>query len=81
MWQLRIPHRDRDESLIEAVAQARELPPGLERDTLRALIVEVSTTGARNVGELLDLLETSTPAERQQFVDHARHLLAPGNER
>jgi hypothetical protein len=70
-WEIRVPHRGRDELLIDTASNCRHLPEG-ERDVARHVVFDAMQDGVRTAGELLDRLDGLEPAERRQLLDHAR---------
>ena len=70
-WEIRVPHRGRDESLIDTASNCRHLPEG-ERDVSREIVIGAMTDGVRTAGDLLDRLDSLEPAQRRQLLDHAR---------
>lgn len=72
-WMLRIPFRDRRDSLIDVACAARELPDREDRATTRALVIGAQLEdGLETAGQLLDRLEAAGPDERRQLLDAAR---------
>ena len=70
-WEIRVPHRGRDESLIDTASNARHLPEG-ERDVAREIVFSAMFDGLSTAGQLLDRLDRLEPAQRRQLLDHAR---------
>ena len=71
-WQLHVPCRGRDDSLVEVGGFVRHLE-GEHRLVARELAMYAATElGMSTAGELLDHLEASGPAERRELLDHAR---------
>ena len=71
-WTIRIPHRSRDESLIDVASHARTLGPD-EGPVTRQLVIQARLDGvATTAGELLDHLEQLEPSERRALLDQAR---------
>ena len=70
-WAISVPHRGRDESLIDTASNCRHLPEG-ERDVARQIVFDAMQDGVRTAGGLLDRLDSLEPAERRQLLDHAR---------
>lgn len=70
-WEIRVPHRGRDENLIDTASACRHLPEG-ERDVAREIVIGAMTDGLRTAGQLLDRLDSLEPGQRRQLLDHAR---------
>ena len=45
-WQIRVPHRDRDEPLSVTAGHCRRLPTE-DRGTARAIVLDAATSGYR----------------------------------
>jgi hypothetical protein len=72
MSELRIPYRDRSDSVVYAINDARAIEDPDERRVVRDVLKEAAVTGAATIGQLLDRLEGMTPNERRRVVDEAR---------
>jgi hypothetical protein len=70
-WTIRIPHRDRDEALIDTASNCRQLE-GDESAVTRTIVLDAAVDGLRIAGELLDRLDGLEPHERRALLDHAR---------
>ena len=70
-WEIRIPHRFRDESFVDAASHARHLE-GDDRAVTRQLVLNAAVDGMRTAGELLDHLDSLEPHERRALLDKAR---------
>jgi hypothetical protein len=71
-WELHVPHRSRCDSLVEVGGFARQLE-GEDGPAARELAMHAATEfGMKTAGELLDYLESSSPAERRELLDRAR---------
>jgi hypothetical protein len=67
--ELRVPHRSRGQSLIDAMSDARVIEDSDERRVVRGLLMSAKLEGSETVGQVLDDLERMTPAERRRVVD------------
>ena len=70
-WEIRVPHRGRDESLIDTASNARHLPEG-ERGPAREIVFAAMLDGLSTAGQLLDHLQAMDTHERRQLLDNAR---------
>lgn len=72
-WEIRVPFRTRDETLIDTASACRHLPEG-ERDVTRQVVFTAMERGGASMtaGDLLDHLHELEPAQRRQLLDHAR---------
>ena len=68
---IHIPHRDRDESLIDVAGHARMLDAE-DRDVTRQVVLDARLAGDRTAGDLIDRLAAMEPVERRQMLDIAR---------
>jgi hypothetical protein len=71
-WQIRIPHRHRDEMIVSVVDTAGEALAGEEATVTRQLAFDALRRGTTRVGELLDELEAAGPEGRRALLDRAR---------
>ena len=71
-WTIQIPFRDRSEPLAAAGDLARHLPDPDDRAVVRRLALDAAQDGCQTVGDLLDRLESSGPAQRRLLLDQAR---------
>jgi hypothetical protein len=69
---IRVPFRDRADSLADVADNARALPAGEDRAVVRGLVLNGATDGLATAGDLLDRIEAATPAERRVMLDGAR---------
>ena len=73
-WQLRIPYRDRDEPLDAGSIWA--LPKLLDSDedarVTRELLALVCVSGARTVGQVIDVVDSLDADDRRLFIDACR---------
>jgi hypothetical protein len=69
---IRVPFRDRDDTLAATADAARALPAGKDRDVVRGLVLNGARDGLATAGDLLDRIEAATPAERRVMLDGAR---------
>jgi hypothetical protein len=74
MGQLRIPHRNLDQPLAEALSDLpRHLPDAEDRAVARHLLRDAaSSPGFETVGDLLDHVEQASPEQRREIADAAR---------
>ena len=70
-WQIRVPHRDPGDSLVEVAGLARHLD-GDDRLVAREVALGARLDGLATAGELLDRLERLEPNERRAMLDQAR---------
>lgn len=71
-WEVHVPYRGRDDSLVEVGGFAHHLE-GEDRPVARELAMYAAIElGMDTAGELLDHLEASSPAARRTLLDHAR---------
>ena len=73
-WSISIPHRSRQDSLVDVAAHCRHLP-GQDEDRAAARQLVISARldhGFTSAGELLDHVEALEPAQRRQLLDRAR---------
>lgn len=72
-WAISIPHRSRDESLVDVAAHARHLGLDEDRTTVRQLVIQARLDGvATTAGELIDHIAGLEPHERLAMLDRAR---------
>jgi hypothetical protein len=72
-WAIQVPHRSRDESLVDVAGHARHLETDEDRQVCRQLVISARLDGvATTAGELLDHLDGLDPHERRTLVDRAR---------
>jgi hypothetical protein len=69
---IRVPFRDRGDTLADVADHARALPAGEDRAVVRGLVLNGATAGLATAGDLLDRIEAATPAERRVMLDGAR---------
>jgi hypothetical protein len=68
---IQIPHRSRDESLVDVAGYTRVL--GQDGPAIRELVIAARLDGAAaSAGELIDHLDGLEPYERRQLLDKAR---------
>jgi hypothetical protein len=70
-WAIRVPHRARDERLVDVASHCRHLE-GDERDVMREIVIEAMTGGMRTAGELLAYVGALEPGERRALLNQAR---------
>jgi hypothetical protein len=70
-WTIRLPVRDRSDSIAEITFDARFLGEEDGKVT-RHLVVQPLLDGDRTVGDLIDRVERADPAERRRMLDAAR---------
>ena len=70
-WQVHVPYRSRDDSLVEVGSMARHLE-GEDRLVARQLAMDCAIDGMATAGELLDHLEASGPEQRRLLLHRAR---------
>ena len=71
MSEIRIPYRDRTDSLADLGDLARALPPE-DCATVRGIVLEAATSGMTTAGQVLDALEAMTPDARRRLRDRAQ---------
>jgi hypothetical protein len=72
-WQISIPHRFRDESLIDVGSHCRHLGQDDDRTVMRQIVISAQIdSGLTSAGELLDHIDRLAPAERRALLDEAR---------
>ncbi len=71
-WKISIPHRFRDESLIDAASHCRKLGQDDDRQVARQIVFKAMERGLRTAGDLLDELEKLAPDARRRLLDQAR---------
>jgi hypothetical protein len=59
-WTIRVPHRTREDSLVDVAGLARTLPD--DRAVARQLAINARLDGLRTAGELIDRLDGLEPA-------------------
>jgi hypothetical protein len=69
---IRVPFRDRDDSLADVADAARALPAGDDRAVVRGLVLEAAESGMSTAGQIIDALEGMTPDARRRLLDRAR---------
>ena len=77
MSEIRIPYRDRTDSLADLGDLARALPPE-DCATVRGIVLEAATSGMTTAGQVLDALEAMTPDARRRLRDRAQEHGRPG---
>jgi hypothetical protein len=70
-WSIHVPHRTRDDSLVDVAGLARALPAD-ERAVTRQVAINARLDGLATAGDLLDRLQELNPAERRALLDTAR---------
>jgi hypothetical protein len=58
---IRVPFRDRSDSLADVADAARALPAGEDRAVVRGLVLEAAESGMATAGDMLDALTGMTP--------------------
>ena len=73
-WSISVPHRSRQDSLVDVAALVRHAPGRDEdRSALRQLVIQAQIDGvASSAGELIDHLASLTPGQRRAMLDAAR---------
>jgi hypothetical protein len=72
-WQIDIPHRSRDESVVDVLCDdLRAIEDRESRAVARAVLQEAAESGTRTVGEVMDRLNRADPAEVREMLDRAR---------
>ena len=72
-WQILIPHKSRDESLIDVASHARLLEQDEDREVTRQIVLQAHIDGvAKTAGELLEHVGGLDPHERRALLDAAR---------
>ena len=73
-WQIRVPFRSRQDSLVDVAALVRHVPGQDEdRSALRQLVIQAQIDGvAASAGELIDHIDALEPTERRAMLDAAR---------
>lgn len=70
-WKITIPHRFRDEGLVDVASHCRKLEDDDARVT-RQIVFKAMERGVRTAGELLDELKDLAPGARRALLDQAR---------
>jgi hypothetical protein len=70
-WQIQIPCRDRDDSIIDVAANARHLPDE-EAKVALAIATDAMVDGVETAGQLLDKLGAMSQPERHELLNRAR---------
>jgi hypothetical protein len=71
-WELRVPYHSRSDPVWELGLAARHLDDEDEVAVVQALAMESIHAGHETVGDVLDEIERSSPAERRARLDRAR---------
>jgi hypothetical protein len=71
-WAIRIPVRNRDESLVDLACSESALPDKDDRLVLRELVLGATLAGDHTAGDLIDRLEEAGPAGCRPILDAAR---------
>lgn len=76
-YEIPVPHRDRDQTLLDAIDDLRQAPLSpAERNVAREVLINAALQqGEHTIGELCDRLEAASPAERRAVLDRARDQL------
>jgi hypothetical protein len=69
---IRVPFRDRSDSLAAIADAARALPAGEERAVVRGLVLEAAASGMSTAGQIIDALTGMTPDARRRLLDRSR---------
>jgi predicted phage gp36 major capsid-like protein len=70
-WRLHVPHRAREDSLVDVAAAAVALE-GEGRAVARVLAIQAHMDGLKTAGDLLDAIAAETPEQRRARLDRAR---------
>jgi hypothetical protein len=70
-WTVRIPHRDRGDSLVDVAAACRALPYE-ERAVTRQIVMEAELKGLTSAGQLIDHVAALSREQRRELIDRAR---------
>jgi hypothetical protein len=71
MSEIRVPYRDRDDSLADLGDLARAMPAE-DRAVVRGLVLEAAESGMSTAGQVIDALEGMSVDERRRLRDRAR---------
>lgn len=71
-WQIHIPHRSRDESLVDVASHCRKLGQDDARVMRQIVFSAQIDRGLTSAGELIDHLNAMEPGERRALLDQAR---------
>ena len=76
-WQIKIPYRSRDDSLIDLASNARALESDEDRAVVRQLALAAHLAASQlkapsNVGFLLDTLDETPPGYMRKLLDACR---------
>ena len=71
-WRIQIPNRGRDQSVADALLDARTVTDPESQAVARTILLEAAMNGMSTVGEVLDRIERADPAERRRILDAAR---------
>lgn len=75
-WSISIPHRRRDESVVDVMSHCRHLPRPDDARVVRQIVFGLRLDrGLTSAGAVLDHIEALTPAERRVLIDQARSAL------
>lgn len=75
-WSISIPHRRRDESVVDVMSHCRHLPRPDDARVMRQIVFGLRLDdGLTSAGAVLDHIEALTPVERRALIDRARSAL------
>ena len=74
-WAIRVPYRDRDDSLVDVIDAAMHFSDQDERATIREISMRAHLGGMRTAGDLLDHLEGAGRDGRRQILESRAHRL------
>jgi hypothetical protein len=70
-WSIKVPHRTREDTLIDVAASATSLADD-DRRVTQHIVLEAQVAGDRSAGDLLDRLGAMSREARRQVLDDAR---------
>lgn len=71
-WSIDVPHRGRDQTVIDALFDVRYVEDPESRAVTRALLEEAAESGTRSIGEFLDRIDRLDDAGRRRLLDEGR---------
>ena len=72
-WTISIPHRRRDESVVDVMSHCRHLPRPDDARVMRQIVLGLRLDdGLTSAGAVLDHIEALTSDERRRLLDKAR---------
>jgi hypothetical protein len=71
-WRIDIPHRGRDQPVIDALCDTNTIADPEARVTAREILGQAAENGVQTVGQVLDHLEQMTQPQRRELHNRAR---------